>query len=148
MRISDWSSDVCSSDLQDNYDVADARRGEPSPGTDLPGTWARMDDAAVRAVGIDPALLHDAMTGFDASLYRDASGAVVVAYAGSDEWQDWPPNFRQGLALEDVQYDQAIPLAAEATRAIGDAAILTGQSLGRGLTAAATTRNKAPAETL
>src|SRR3546814_4570647 len=59
--------------IQDNYDVADARRGEPSPGTDLPGTWARMDDAAVRAVGIDPALLHDAMTGFDASLYRDAS---------------------------------------------------------------------------
>src|SRR3546814_3077664 len=74
--------------IQDNYDVADARRGEPSPGTDLPGTWARMDDAAVRAVGIDPALLHDAMTGFDASLYSDASGAVGVAYAGSAEWQD------------------------------------------------------------
>src|SRR3546814_16754468 len=75
-----------------------------------------MDDAAVRAVGIDPALLHDAMTGFDASLYRDASGAVVVAYAGSDEWQDWPHNFRQGLGLEDVQYDQAIALADEADR--------------------------------
>src|SRR3546814_19648376 len=57
--------------IQDNYDVADARRGEPSPGTDLPGTWARMDDAAVRAVGIHPALLHDAMTGCDPPLYRD-----------------------------------------------------------------------------
>src|SRR3546814_8341297 len=40
--------------IQDNYDVADARRGEPSPETDLPGTWTRMDDAAVRAAGIDP----------------------------------------------------------------------------------------------
>src|SRR3546814_3373202 len=147
MRISDWSSDVCSSDLQDNYDVADARRGEPSPGTDLPGTWARMDDAAVRAVGIDPALLHDAMTGFDASLYRDASGAVVVAYAGSDEWQDWPHNFRQGLGLEDVQYDQAIALADEAKRAFGDDVILTGQSLGGGLAAAASMANEVPAVT-
>src|SRR3546814_13496120 len=74
--------------IQDNYDVADARRGEPSPETGLPGTWARMNDAAVRAAGIDPALLHDAMSGFGASLYRDAGGAVVVADAGSAEWQD------------------------------------------------------------
>src|SRR3546814_265606 len=106
-----------------------------------------MDDAAVRAVGIDPALLHDAMTGFDASLYRDASGAVVVAYAGSDEWQDWPHNFRQGLGLEDVQYDQAIALADEAKRAFGDDVILTGQSLGGGLAAAASMANEIPAVT-
>src|SRR3546814_12132551 len=92
-----------------------------------------MDDAAVRAVGIDPALLHDAMTGFDASLYRDASGAVVVAYAGSDEWQDWPHNFRQGLGLQDIQYDQAIALADEAKRAFGNNVILPGPSLGGGL---------------
>jgi hypothetical protein len=133
--------------IQDNYDVADARRGEASPEIGLPGTWARMDDAAVRDAGIDPVLLHDARTGFDASLYRDAGGAVVVAYAGSDEWQDWPHNFRQGLGFEDIQYDQAIALAGEAKRAFGDDVILTGQSLGGGLAAAASMANEIPAVT-
>ena len=133
--------------IQDNYDVADARRGEPSPDSDLPGTWSRMDDDAARTAGIDPALLHDAMSGFDASLYRDAGGAVVVAYAGSDEWQDWPHNFRQGLGFEDIQYNQAIALADEAKRAFGDDVILTGQSLGGGLAAAASMANEIPAVT-
>src|SRR3546814_19611974 len=96
-----------------------------------------MDDAAVRAAGIDQTLLHDAMTGFDASLYRDASGAVVVAYAGSDEWQDWPKTFRQGLGLQDIQYDQAIALGVVAKRGLGNNVILTGQSPGGGRAAAA-----------
>src|SRR3546814_18818145 len=68
--------------IQDNYDVADARRGAPSPGTDLPGPWARLDDAAVRAVGLHPALLPAALTGFPASLYRDPRGPGGVAYSG------------------------------------------------------------------
>ena len=133
--------------IQDNYGVADARRGEPSLDSDLPGTWARMDDAAVRAAGIDPTLLHDAKTGFDASLYRDASGGVVVAYAGSDEFQDWPHNFGQGLGFQDAQYEQAIALAQDAKRAFGDNVILTGQSLGGGLAAAASMANEVPAVT-
>src|SRR3546814_17596804 len=66
--------------IQDNYDVADARRGEPSPGTDMPGTWARMEDAAVRADGTHPALQHNALTGSSASLSRDAHAAVRVAH--------------------------------------------------------------------
>jgi hypothetical protein len=133
--------------IQDNYDVADARRGEPLPESALPGSWTRMDDTAVRAAGIDPARLHDARTGFDASLYRDATGAVVVAYAGSDEFQDWPHNFRQGLGFQDAQYDQAMALAQEAKRAFGDNVILTGQSLGGGLAAAASMANEVPAVT-
>ena len=133
--------------IEDNYVVADARRGKSSFEPILPGTWARMDDAAVRAAGIDPTLLHDTKSGFDASLYRDASGAVVVAYAGSNEWKDWPHNFRQGLGSEDAQYGQAIALAQEAKRAFGDGVVLTGQSLGGGLAAAASMVNEVPAVT-
>lgn len=133
--------------VQDNYAVADARRGESSFAPVLPGTWQRMDDAAVRAAGIDPSLLHDGKSGFDASLYRDASGAVVVAYAGTDEGKDWRHNFRQGLGFEDAQYDQAIALAREAKRAFGNNVVLTGQSLGGGLAAAASMVGEVPAVT-
>ncbi len=133
--------------IQDNYAVADARRGESSFAPVLPGTWQRMDDAAVRAAGIDPNLLHDGKSGFDASLYRDASGAVVVAYAGTDEGKDWRHNFRQGLGFEDAQYDQAIALAREAKQAFGNNVVLTGQSLGGGLAAAASMVNEVPAVT-
>ena len=133
--------------IQDNYAVADARRGKSSFEPELPGTWARMDDEAMRAAGIDPTLLHDVKTGFDASFYRDAQGAVVLAYAGSDEWQDWPHNFRQGLGFQDAQYDQAIALAREAKQAFGDNVVLTGQSLGGGLAAAASMVNEVPAVT-
>src|SRR3546814_16303029 len=93
--------------IQDNYDVADARRGEPSPETDLPGTWTRMDDAAVRAAGIDPALLHHARTGFAASLYRASSGAGGVAYDGRHEWHAWTHHVHLGLGPEECQHDQA-----------------------------------------
>jgi hypothetical protein len=133
--------------IKDNYAVADARSGVGVFDPILPGTWARMDDAAVRAAGIDPRLLHDAKSGFDASLYRDAGGAVVVAYAGSNEWKDWPHNFGQGLGFQDAQYDQAIALAQEAKRAFGDHVVLTGQSLGGGLAAAASMVNDVPAIT-
>ena len=133
--------------VQDNYAVADARRGVSSFEPVLPGTWQRMDDAALRAAGIDPSLLHDGKSGFDASLYRDASGAVVVAYAGTDEGKDWRHNFGQGLGFQDAQYDQAIALAQQAKLAFGDNVILTGQSLGGGLAAAASMVNEVPAVT-
>ena len=133
--------------LQDNYAVADARRGVSTFAPVLPGTWQRMDDAAVRTAGIDPSLLHDGKSGFDASLYRDASGAVAVAYAGTDEGKDWRHNFRQGLGFEDAQYDQAIALAQQAKQAFGNDVVLTGQSLGGGLAAAASMVSEVPAVT-
>ncbi len=133
--------------LQDNYAVADARRGVSTFAPVLPGTWQRMEDAAVRAAGIDPSLLHDGKSGFDASLYRDASGAVAVAYAGTDEGKDWRHNFRQGLGFQDAQYDQAIALAQQAKQAFGDNVVLTGQSLGGGLAAAASMVSEVPAVT-
>ncbi|MEO6519541.1 MAG: XVIPCD domain-containing protein [Pseudoxanthomonas sp.] len=133
--------------IQDNYAVTDARRGLSSFAPVLPGSWQRMDEPALRAAGIDPGLLHDSKSGFDASLYRDATGAVVVAYAGSDELKDWKHNLRQGLGLQDAQYDQAIALAQQAKQVFGNEVVLTGQSLGGGLAAAASMVTEVPAVT-
>ena len=133
--------------LQDNYAVADSRRGVLSPEPVLPGTWARMDDAAIRAAGINPALMHDAKNGFDASLYRNARGHVVLAFTGTDEGQDWKHNLSQGLGLRDEQYDRAIFLGRKASDAFGENVIFTGQSLGGGLAAAASMVTAVPAVT-
>ena len=132
--------------IQDNYDRADQLRGDPPIDRPLPGTWARMGDE-VRAAGIDPTLLHDAKSGFDASFYRDAGGNVALVYAGTDEGRDWKHNFGQGLGFRDAQYDQAIAVAREAKLAFGDRLVLSGQSLGGGLAAAAAMVNEVPAVT-
>lgn len=133
--------------VQDNYDRADQLRGQPPVDRPLPTGWVRMGDEEVRAAGIDPALLHDTKSGFDASFYRDASGHVALVYAGTDEGQDWKHNFGQGLGLKDAQYDQAIAMAREAKLAFGDRLVLSGQSLGGGLAAAAAMVNEVPAVT-
>jgi hypothetical protein len=133
--------------VQDNYDRADQLRGHPPIDRPLPAGWARMGDEEVRAAGIDPARLHDTKSGFDASFYRDAGGNVALIYAGTDEGQDWRHNFGQGLGFEDAQYDQAIAVAREAKLAFGDRLVLSGQSLGGGLAAAAAMVNEVPAVT-
>lgn len=133
--------------LQDNYEVTDARHGEPLPPPSLPGTWTRMADEELRAAGIDPALMHDGKSGFDASFYRNADGAVALAFAGTDEGKDWKHNFGQGLGFRDAEYDQAIALGQEAEQAFGDRLILTGHSLGGGLAAASGMVNEIPTVT-
>lgn len=133
--------------IQDNYDRVDQRRGDAPIDRPLPQGWARMGDDEVRAAGIDPAMQHDAKSGFDASFYRDDQGRVALVYAGSDEGQDWKHNFGQGLGFQDAQYDQAIALAREAKSAFGDQLVLSGQSLGGGLAAAASMVNEVPAVT-
>ena len=134
--------------LQDNYVVSDLRRGladEDTPG--IPASWARMDEDDVRAAGLDPALMHDAKSGFDASFYRDAQGHVVLAFTGTDEGRDWKHNFGQGLGRKDAQYDRALTLGRKAREAFGENVIFTGHSLGGGLAAAAGMANDVPAVT-
>lgn len=133
--------------LQDNYAVADLRRGVSGPAPTLPGGWARMGDDDLRALGIDPAMQHDAKSGFDASFYRDPQGHVVLAFAGTDEGKDWKHNLGQGLGFDDPQYRQSIELAKKAKVMLGDDLILTGHSLGGGLAAAAALASDTPAVT-
>src|SRR3546814_21048958 len=85
----------------------DVRRGMADDARELPANWARMGKDDVRAAGLDPALMHDAKSGFDASFYRNAQGEVVLAFTGTDEGRDWKHNFGQGLGRKDDQYDRA-----------------------------------------
>ena len=108
----------------------------PAEQPPLPPGWAQLDDAEIARLGIDPDLLKNPGSGFEASLYRDENGRYVLAYRGSDEAMDWPTNFAQGLGLPTGQYLQAMRLATALQQAVGDNAVITGHSLGGGLAAA------------
>ncbi|NEL80771.1 MAG: DUF2974 domain-containing protein, partial [Xanthomonas perforans] len=95
-----------------------------------------MDDSALRQAGIDPALLHDAKSGFDAAFYRNDQGQVVLGFCGTDEGKDWKHNIGQGLGFADAQYASAIQLGSQAKQAFGDQVVISGHSLGGGLASA------------
>lgn len=100
------------------------------------GNWTRVSDTDLRAAGIDPATLENPDTGFRAGIYTDGNGRYVLAYAGSNEFQDWTgANFEQGVGWQNEQYDQAVQLAQQADVAFGDNLVITGHSLGGGLAA-------------
>lgn len=68
--------------LQDLYATANQRReGGAETFAPLANGWSRMDDSALQQAGIDPALLHDAKSGFDAAFYRNDQGQVVLGFA-------------------------------------------------------------------
>ncbi|WP_149195112.1 phospholipase [Luteimonas suaedae] len=102
------------------------------------GDWTRLDDAQLLAAGIDPASLENPETGFRAGIYTDGEGNHVLAFAGSNEFQDWTgANIRQGLGWQAEQFDEAVQLAQLADAAFGDSLAITGHSLGGGLAATA-----------
>lgn len=106
-----------------------------------------MDDSALQQAGIDPALLHDAKSGFDAAFYRNDQGQVVLGFCGTDEGKDWKHNIGQGLGFDDAQYASAIQLGSQAKQAFGDQVVISGHSLGGGLASASAMVNDIPAVT-
>lgn len=102
------------------------------------GDWTRLTDEQLLEAGIDPSMLENPDTGFRAGIYTDGEGRHVLAFAGSNELQDWTgPNFQQGVGWSNEQYDQAVELAQLADTAFGDSLVITGHSLGGGLAATA-----------
>lgn len=134
--------------LQDLYVTAGQRRaGDAETFAPLPDGWTRLDDAAVQRAGIDPGMLHDAKSGFDAAFYRNGQGNVVLGFCGTDEGKDWKHNIGQGLGFADAQYAAAIQLGSQARQAFGQDLMISGHSLGGGLAAATAMVNDVPAVT-
>ncbi|AKC78888.1 phospholipase [Xanthomonas arboricola] len=134
--------------LQDLYSTASQRReGGAETFAPLPNGWTRMDDSTLQRAGIDPGLLHDAKSGFDAAFYRNEQGQVVLGFCGTDEGKDWKHNLGQGLGFDDAQYASAIQLGSQAKQAFGDQVVISGHSLGGGLAAASAMVNDIPAVT-
>jgi hypothetical protein len=83
-----------------------------------------------------------AQKGFSASLtYSEKNKTYYLAFRGTESgWAglpDWRANAIHGLGLRTSQYDQAIALAGEVKRKLGDARLeVTGHSLGGSLAAA------------
>lgn len=102
------------------------------------GEWSRLSDSQLHAAGIDPKMLENGETGFRAGIYTDGNGNYVLAFAGSNELQDWTgANLRQGLGWQAEQFDEAVQLAQLADTAFGDNLVVTGHSLGGSLAATA-----------
>lgn len=110
---------------------------------DLPEGYEEVD---ATELGIDPALLTEEH-GMQAEVYRTPDGGYVVAYRGSDENLDWVTNARQGVGMDDPQYEQAMQLASAVHAASGGDVTFTGHSLGGGLAAAAAMATGQPAVT-
>jgi hypothetical protein len=113
----------------------------------LPSGWSRIDEAELAGKSIDPDLLHNRKSGFDAGLYRGPAGQVVLAFCGTDQGKDWPQNLGQGIGLQTEQYEDAIELGRQAKKAYGQELLLTGHSLGGGLASAAAVVTDTPAVT-
>lgn len=125
---------------QDVYGSDNRQRGEVQG-------WRPLTDDQFRQVGIDPALRHNASSGFDADIYTDGQGRYALAFRGTDQGKDWATNLGQGLGFETAQYNQAVALSRQAKVAFGEELVITGHSLGGGLAAVGAIAADTPAVT-
>lgn len=102
--------------------------------------WTALNDQQLRQVGIDPKLMHDKKSGFDAAVYTDNDGRYVVAFRGTDQAKDWKTNLGQGVGFSTTQYNLASQLGTQAKVAFGENVAFVGHSLGGGLAAVAMAR--------
>ena len=77
--------------LASTYTVAAQRRDPAVAVQPLPAGWHALDGSELLRAGIHPADLSDAKSGFDAALYRNDQGLVVLAFNGTDQGRDWRP---------------------------------------------------------
>lgn len=115
-------------------------------GTTIDG-WSPLDDEQLRRAGIPPGMLQNDRIGFRARVYGDQQGHYVLAFCGTNEGKDWIHNLRQGIGLEDRQYEMAVDLARRARAAFGENMVMTGHSLGGGLATAGAVATDTPAVT-
>lgn len=104
-----------------------------------PGEAMRTPDGST--IRLDPAQLSDPTSGFEAAIYQNDKGHVVVAFAGTDPKS--PPDLitdaGQGLGLSTRQYELAARLGVKTAGIFGiENVAFTGHSLGGGLAATAT----------
>ncbi|MFT4464244.1 MAG: hypothetical protein ACMX3H_19610 [Sodalis sp. (in: enterobacteria)] len=72
--------------------------------------------------------------------FRPISGngrQVVLAFAGTNGFNDWLTNLRASLGYRDAQYQASVALARQARHCFGDKVLFTGHSLGGSLAAIA-----------
>lgn len=96
--------------------------------------YTALTDSEIRTLGIDPAMLHDSRTGFDAKIYRDSHGRVVVSFGGTQPTQLGDirsDGVGSNHYLLSQQAEQSVQLALALRNSVGtDNMILTGHSLG------------------
>ena len=102
------------------------------------GEWSRLSDEKLKKLDIEPDSLQDSKSNFKAGIYENKKGDLVVAFAGTENLKDWKTNLKQGVGLNDRQYDLAQRVGNEIREKLADKnVVLTGHSLGGGLAATA-----------
>ncbi|HLK98832.1 MAG TPA: type VI secretion system tube protein TssD [Hymenobacter sp.] len=105
-----------------------------------PEGWHMLDADELSQVGASREMLTDPKTGFKAAIYQSSFEELpklVVAYAGTEDKPDILADLRQGIGLEEKQYNQAMNLAKAVVAKVGkDEVETTGHSLGGGLASA------------
>ena len=93
--------------------------------------------------GLENATFTSKKTGFGAALFEsDINGETMLTYRGTNNGvtgkKDWLANVSQGAGRETAQYEQAMELAIDVKRQLGQNFVTVGHSLGGGLASSGT----------